>query len=255
VILTKYTGINMKGLLSAAAFVVSIASMSSAQAGLIIDDFSDVEVLQWQTADDEVLTDLDVNLNNVLGFERHLEIYDISGNNGSLGSNVVLVVKEAEGSVSFNNSADVSSTGKISWKGLNQAGLGGIDLTESSINTLILLDITSADANVEMIFSVTDTFGNIATQSLSSGVGFLEFVFADFVQADENDKANSTSGLTDFTEADFLSLSLISGKSGDVSFIFVESTTPPALPEPATALIFCLGLIGLGINRRTAKVV
>jgi len=130
----------MKGLLSAAAFVVSIASMSSAQAGLIIDDFSDVEVLQWQTADDEFLTDLDVNLNNVLGFERYLEIYDISGNNGSLGSNVVLEVKEAEGSVSFNNSADVSSTGKISWKGFNQAGLGGIDLTESSINTLILLE-------------------------------------------------------------------------------------------------------------------
>jgi hypothetical protein len=238
----------MKKLFTAAALITSLSCMGSAQASLIVDNFNNVlnpngyqQVKGFESNTTYRL--LNTGLTGVIGGERLLEVFDVDGGVEDFEEGVMQVNANA-GTISFTNDAQVTSKSRVSWNGLDQGGIGGVfgsDITEGGSNEVFIIDVALSDSNVNMLFSVTDASGNIATRNLvANNAGMLDFFFQDFT--------NFAS--TDFTAVRFLSLELTGPQAADTAFNFVEANAALPVPEPTSIFLLGLGLIGL---RRVLK--
>jgi hypothetical protein len=237
----------MKKLFTAAVLIGSLSNISSVQATVIIDNFDDASdtsgfQLANGGANGTTYSNTNTDLTNVLGGVRLLEIFDVA--NGTHGHvNASLQVNANDGQIHFANQGSVSSRGRISWLGENGLGINGntgFDITDGGFNEVFIIDVVQSHPDIQMLFRVEDTDGDIAELNLvTTGPGLLEFFFEDF---DEN---SSNTASTNFESIKFLTLDLFGPTAADTSFSFIQADKPVPAPEPASTLIFGLGLIAM----------
>lgn len=227
----------MKKLFTAAALILSLSCMGSAQANLMnvtIDDFSDLSsdgehVVVW---DDSNLTSTKTGLSGVLGGTRTLEL-----------SNVVIESRRPNGALYVDDygndtqliysNAGITSNARISW-----SNIGGLDLTHAVQDNVFIIDIDDVNPNIDMLFTATDTNSNQATIQLTTLTsGLLTFFFKDFDNFDN----------TNFASVDTLSLEMFGVENGTLAFNSIATSN---VPEPASVLFLGLALMGL---RRVLK--
>jgi hypothetical protein len=232
----------VKKLFTAAAFITSLTSMSSVQATLIVDNFIDAtssngyqQVIGYNN--NTIYSSTNTGLTGVLGGERLLEVFNVQ-NGVQDFEEAKLQVNSNKGQINFSNEADVTSTSRVSWNGLGQGGIGGVDITENNFNEMFIIDVASADSGMSMLFTVEDMSGNTATQVLTAGgLGLFKFFFVDFTNF----------ATTNFAEVNFLSLEFSGpiGSDMSVSYIEADELAFVSVPEPASILMLGLSLICL----------
>ena len=133
-------------------------------------------------------------------------------------------------------SSTSQSTGQLEliYLGAENAGLGGIDLTDGGTNQVINVDFTSADSNAEIRIGLWETNGDYAEtlQTLSGGPETLSFQLSDFT--------------VDATSIDGINVKLLGQENGDYTINRIYAT----VPEPSTFTIGTLFVIAVIIGFR-----
>ena len=187
---------------------------------------------------------------NILGGYRDIfvEIAEKKRNRKRLGSDIFV----EDGEASFNNDAYVTGAGRIRWDGdndsetLNPQGLGGIDITQGNLDSL-LMDVIFADLGLNMTFTIYDMKSNSSSLSriLNSSISTSQeeaFLFQDFV------------GTADFTNVGAIELGISGPESIDavIGSVRISQSTP--VPEPSSILgLLAIGAVGTGSMLKQKK--
>ncbi|AMV35899.1 PEP-CTERM sorting domain-containing protein [Planctomyces sp. SH-PL62] len=223
--------------LVALAALLALAS-SSARADLVIDDFG-------SSAQSAAVTGLGSTSSTtaaaVLGGTRTLFL-DVTDN--PLNRSAVASVDTGTGYFFLESGAGVGANGSIVYDA-GGAGLGGVDLASSG--SQFTFDVVFGDASLALGIQVTDTLGGTDTFTLSTpGVGLVNFLFGNF------------SGV-DFSSVASIAVLFSAPDGADLALNFVGvtggNTTPPVVPEPTSAGLMGLGVVGLilAARRRAAR--
>jgi hypothetical protein len=161
---------------------------------------------------------------NVLGGERDLIL---RANSGSAGRVFTSGVSEGQWNVATPNGASgVSSTqydGTDASDNLNPKGLGGIDLTSSSVDSFKLTIQT--DISTTYVIDVTDMSGGSSTQSINipGAPGVINDYFVTFV---------TFTGNADFTKAGSVTLTIQGFDNVDTLVNIFSLAAPDTTPPP-----------------------
>ena len=229
-----------------ASTVLLGAGNAQANANIFIDEFIDFQKVE--TSDKQAHSQVGPT-GNILGGYRDIfvDIVKKNSKNPYLSSNLLV----GDGKAYFNNDAEVTGAGRIRWDGdndseiLNPQGLGGIDITQGNLDS-ILMDVISDIAGLGMTFTIYDT--NSKTSSLSrtlkSSISTSQeeaFLFEDFV------------GTADFTNVGAIVLELNSVESMDavIGSVKISKST---VPEPSSILgLLAIGAVGAGSMLKQKK--
>jgi hypothetical protein len=204
---------------------------------LLIDDFSTDQTVIWLGAPDTVSSQ--VSGAGILGGERDMV--------ATLISNVGIVMAASGNSLTYLNALNSEGTGLIVWDGadddpaVDPTGLGGIDFTAGGEDE-IAIPLLASNLLAPMILTAYTDGANYSTATvwLPGNVPpdvRLRVFFTDFSTA-------AGSG-ADFTNIGALSL-------------FIDGSSTPGLtaglsiinPEPSTATLLLLGIVGIVTIRR-----
>ncbi len=191
----------------------------------------------------------------VLGGERDASLNLFS----TPGATVAIGAGEDNGLLFSNVGAGASLT--LRYDGTGASGLGGIDLAQGGFQDAFSLVVSMLDIPIDLRISVESTGGSSALTKRAMGEIFgrptetLTFEFDDFIATGGNGAnfssvtaiqldAISLYGGTDLSLGDFSTTSLNPPPPRQLFLFVTEQDTIP-VPEPGTALLFCLGLIGL----------
>jgi hypothetical protein len=234
------------------------SSMADAQAAsLVIDEFSNVTInpqLVETFETDVTVSDLDTNLNNVIGGSRLLELTITDKTSGRAGSTLLVdtdpTMVDTVDLLTWDNGPTVQSKASVYWNAnnnglnLNLGNSNGIDLEVASIDQQAQEDViatwTLVDGSPEkkkaMAFKpVTEGTISFAFDPNNPNIGDF-IVDAGF----------------DFTDVDEVSLTLDSGERAAIDASFERASFSMAMsevPEPGTVL----GILGITVLGRSLK--
>jgi hypothetical protein len=167
-----------------------------------------------------------------LGSPRHLESHWISGPNAT-GS-------EINGGGSSLLDFTVGA-GTQAWTAVRWLNIGGVDITEGGAQNAIGLDIVFDDQPATITIILRDSLNNTSTASTNTSGGIIAptqeaFLFSSFAGSVD---------VTDIERIDLTITSLLPDTNMQIDLI--ESTF---VPEPSTATLLGISLIGLGLKGR-----
>ena len=245
-----------KSLLLTITVSTLFSSMADAQAAsLVIDEFSDVTINPQlvETFDiGETVSDLDTNLNNVIGGSRLLELTITDKSSGRAGSTLLVdtdpTMVDTFDKLTWDNGPTVQSKASVYWNA-NGAGLD-LDLTS---NNGIDFEVASIDQQAQedviATWTLVDGSQNTAVAAKPVTEGTISFAF------DPNNPSIGdfiVDAGFDFTDVDEVSLMLDSGGRPAIDASFERASFSMAMsevPEPSTVL----GIFGVTILARTLK--
>lgn len=173
-------GINMKALKKTLAAVAATALLSigtSAQAGVIIDLFTDNPSQSVSSSViDSYTNDSRSGLGGVaIGAYRDLSVVKTAPDFLGTADEGAVTLAAGGGNLTFSTAAGVFGRGVVTWDGatdagnggslVNPLGLGGIDLTLNGAANALFTDIAFADLGFKYQIKVWDIFGQSSTLS------------------------------------------------------------------------------------------
>lgn len=238
----------MKISLASAAFLAASTLIPSAGATILIDDFSELQVLVQRSSDPDFLSS-SVSGAGILGDER-----DISVSRTGVPFSSKIVIGDGSAITSISNAPGSDADFTIQWDGLdgsigNAGLLGGIDLTTDGVFDQIGVAIDLLRADLASVFTLRigsqDGAVSAASTMINSAVTSartLNFLFADMI------------GSANFSDVSFVELSIGGDVSFDLAFAGIGTIDgPPSssgqVPEPAPALLLLFGLGAIGLKR------
>lgn len=226
----------------------ALAASAATAATVTIDDFRTAQSVSAPPANG-VPSSSTINAPGAaaVGGHRTMTVSRTSGPNA-----VTLEVDTESQIVDFSAASRTRGTATISWFG--DSSWTGVDLTDGGTNNAIFVRTVFADAELSLVWTVTDTAGHTGslTYKLSEDVDFDDegtYVDFDFV-------FTSFSGNVDFTSIKSLSLTLSSTAAApDASFqlLYAGPTDDfvPVVPLPAAGWMLIGGAAALGaVGRR-----
>lgn len=221
------------------AAAVALTLSAGAQAALLIDNFSQGDVVTAtiqaggvsQTVVGSTIS-LNAGSTGLIGATRTIT-NTAAGLAGDAGNTSEAKVNALAGKLAISNQDGVTGTTVLSYL------FNATDFT--SYGSAILMDVLTIDTSttVDMTFSDGVNTATSGPQSFGlAGSTFYE-LFSSF----------SGSQLA-FLAATSLTLTFTGDPAWDGSFQFLATDNPPSVPEPATLGLLGLGLLGLGLSRR-----
>lgn len=214
----------MKTIISTLLMASSIVLTSGVHAASI-DDFNG----GWQTVEAPgPLGSGTVDYIGAIGGDRNIDISitDPSEN----GAEARVYDSGFYGSGVYSHSADAATaaTSIITWDDLK-----GVNLTDERVYSVFSFDILEINGDVDLTFLVEDAQGNSNSQTLSiAEIGMHAIAFDKFVDID-------------FTEIDFISLTITGGVGADLVLDDLKT-----VPTPATLMLMLAGLSGFFFARK-----
>jgi hypothetical protein len=227
-----------------AAICLSVIALGASESkaatlfyGTTIDDFAaggqsvdrDFESV---TSSDPPLTDASVVTDgSIMGGERELFLQVFENPGLQAGAQVLPSV--LSGILNVNSGTGVRLSTSVTWDGSTANPLN-VDLTDSGLNDLLVLDIVGVDQFADAEFVVSDTSNNSSTMIQTGlGAGPQIFAFSDF------------SGTADFSQVGSIDLRLSGPEGLDLS---VGSVKTARVPVPTVSIclvsIACFVMVG-----------
>jgi hypothetical protein len=214
----------------------ALVAASSASAVLIVDDFTTDQFLEVSGSTGSVSSE--VVGAGILGGERDVYL-EVTDNDFGLSADVDVM----GGNYHHSSDTGVTAFSVIQWDGIDgsqtvdSTGLGGVDLL--SAGSAFVIDVLFADLGATFELTVWDMDGTFETVTQSvAQVLSLETVAFNF---------NSFSSALDLSSVGAMELTLSGAAAVDLS---IRSVT---VPEPAGIALVGLGLLGLGLRRKSKK--
>tara|TARA_B100000745_G_scaffold300566_1_gene255377 strand:+ start:2997 stop:3686 length:690 start_codon:yes stop_codon:yes gene_type:complete len=214
----------------------ALVAASSASAVLIVDDFTTEQFLEVSGSTGSVSSQVEGA--GILGGERDVYLGVIDNEHG-LSADVNVV----GGNYHHSTDTGVTAFSTIQWDGIDGSdsidamGLSGVDLL--SAGSAFVIDVLSTDLGATFELTVWDMDGTFETVFKSVGqVLSPQSVAFNF---------NSFSSALDLSSVGAMELTLSGAAAVDLS---IRSVT---VPEPAGIALVGLGLLGLGLRRKSKK--
>lgn len=242
------------------AVAASAALSFGAQAGVLLDDFS-----QGQA---KIATDVNNSgeiwgssafSSSILGGYRDISIEKLTGPNNNDVGTVSAVV--AQGIYSFSTEADVYAVGKIVWDGINNAGTNGVNTDTGLGNADLIasanafkLTVVSADLGFPFQIDVyTDATHYSSFKTTALGPGTFTIPFACFiVNVCPGATLTTAGGGADFTKINAIVATV--NVAGSTNSVDLRLDNVGTIPEPASVALVGAAMLGLGLaRRRSAK--
>lgn len=225
---------------------VGLLVLAGPASAAIIDDFS-TGSLAFVPASS---TSNSQTAGTMLGGERDETIVNTASSGGILAG--VSGGAYSYGALNATGSALLSWDGTDGNAALDPVGLGGVDLTESGVQTHFAIEILSNDFAADLILTVYTAVGDFSQITVSTPGGIpsgpaqtLSIAFADLLP---------TGAGADFTNVGAITLEIDGSLEPQLDVTIGSfSTGTVVVPEPATAAQLGLGLVALGIQRRRAR--
>jgi len=211
----------MKTIITTLLVTSSIVLVSGVQAASI-DDFNG----GWQEV--EAPGSDTVGYSGAIGADRNIDISITYPNESDAKARVY--DSSFYGSGVYSHSADdaTAATSIITWDDLE-----GVDITDQRVYSVFSFEILSVDGEVDLTFLVEDGQGNSDSQTLSiAKIGMQAIAFDKFDDID-------------FTDIDFISLTIEGGAGADLALDNLRT-----VPTPATMILILAGLTGFFFTRK-----
>ena len=221
-----------------------LAAVNGAHA-LLIDSFSTDQTLMAITPG--ISASSEASGSGILGGERDMEVTRTSGTG--------VTIAASEDKLTYGHIASSQGTALLVWDGadgdsaLDPTGLGGLDFTESGLNSVVAIELLFNDFSAPITLTAYTDGSNYSTATLAlpgnippDPQATLTVLFSDFSIA-------AGSG-ADFTDIGAFSL-FIDGSSTPA--LDVELGSIALVPEPATGALLLVGLLVIFLMRRRQR--
>ncbi|PZX18248.1 putative secreted protein [Palleronia aestuarii] len=221
---------------------LAVSAAPALAATLTIDNF-DTNQRVTDVPSGSFVNSSEVTGSDILGGARDLSVTNTAFNGDSTDATELRVAGSA---LSFSNITDARGEGTITYDGVGNAGLGGIDLIIGD-NPSFFFEVGDFDREVNITATVMDTMGGTSSYSELLTLGFNPNLgFAEFT-------GNADFGSIDSIEFFVSSTDTQTAVDGSILSISVQADDMAPIPLPASGLLLLGGLGGLTVLRSRRK--